>query len=82
LQRDKVVVDHNVGLWPMQSVEVSLDIKDPHVFLREMKEWIDQIGFTPTRFNYEINDAGGLSGVRVDFPSAVEADIFRGQFCS
>jgi hypothetical protein len=64
----------------MSSVKVLLDKQDSHLSLQGMKEWIDQIGFTPLRFNYEINDAGKLSSVCVDFLSDIEADIFCGQF--
>jgi hypothetical protein len=64
----------------MSSVKVSLDTKESHLCLRVIKEWIDQIGFTPLRFDYEIDDASKLSSVRVDFLSSIEADIFCGQF--
>jgi hypothetical protein len=48
--------------------------------ISEMQHWLDQIGFTPTRFDYATDDLGELISVRVDFSSPEEAQIFCTQF--
>ena len=46
----------------------------------EIQEWIGQIGFTATRFDYELADTGELLSVSIDFLSPEEADIVCDQF--
>jgi hypothetical protein len=41
-----------------------------------MQQWLDEIGFSPARFDYDLDDIDELISVRVDFPAAEEADIF------
>jgi hypothetical protein len=48
--------------------------------IHEIRDWLDQIGFTPTRFDYAMDDLGELISVRIDFSSPEEADVFCTQF--
>jgi hypothetical protein len=64
----------------MPSVRVWINSKKSSCNLHEMRDWLDQIGFAPTRFDYAMNDLGELISVRVDFSSPEEADIFCTQF--
>ena len=63
---------HSVKVW-IESEKFSRNID-------EMRDWLDQIGFAPTRFDYAMDDLGELIIVRVDFSSPEEADIFCTQF--
>ena len=64
----------------MHSVRVWLNSEKSSCNIREMRDWLDQIGFTPTRFDYTMDDLGELISVRIDFSSPEEADIFCTQF--
>ena len=64
----------------MHSVRVRINSEKSSCDFHEIRAWLDQIGFTPTRFDYVMDDLGKLISVRVDFSSPEEADIFCTQF--
>ena len=64
----------------MHSVRVRINSEKSSRNFHELRDWLDQIGFTPTRFDYAMDDFGELISVRVDFSSPEEADIFCAQF--
>jgi len=64
----------------MRSVRVCVRSEIFSRQIREMQQWLDQIGFSPARFDYDLDDINELISVRVDFPAAEEADIFCTEF--
>jgi hypothetical protein len=64
----------------MHSVRVRINSEKSSCNFHELRDWLDQIGLTPTRFDYALDDFGELISVRVDFASPEEAAIFCTQF--
>jgi len=70
----------NPGTDAMHTVRVPLNGSKFTEDIGEIQEWIDQIGFTVQRFDYELDEFGKLISVRMGFLSSEEAEIFCTQF--
>jgi hypothetical protein len=64
----------------MRSIELQLCGKYLGIDLTDISEWLTRKQISPSRFTYSTDRIGDLVGVRVDFVSHDDADLFSDRF--
>lgn len=48
--------------------------------MRDLQRWLDEVGFSVTRFNYGLEEPDQTVEIDIEFPLDEEAEIFCSQF--